>query len=175
MAQGWTTVFMGPPAEAEVLRAELEAKGIPVLIPEDALRTIDPFMVGGLLIFDRAVQVPDSAALRARELLGARRDEPEMREGEEELPADFFQDESKLDPDAALLAEVATLSRRIRWAAIIPFGAPFVLWQIGAYLDAVKRLGRKPPTHRITIAAAWISPVYFAIAIAPTYWALRGS
>lgn len=174
MSQGWTTIFMGPPAEAEVLRGELEARGIPVFIPDDALRTIDPFMVGGLLIFDRAVQVPDSAAVRVRECLRASDNESEMREGEQELPADFFEGEPKNGDEAELSAEVVKLSRRILWCSILPIGAPFILWEIGQYLNAVRRLGRKPPMYRTTVAAACISPVYFAATFVPIIWELRG-
>ncbi|HTF88105.1 MAG TPA: hypothetical protein VK843_06815 [Planctomycetota bacterium] len=163
MGQGWTTVFTGEAAEAEFLRSRLEARGIPALIPDETVRTLNPTMVGGLLMFDRAVEVPDSAVLDARECLDEREEDSEMRAGEQELPADFFDAES--GAEAELLARANLLSRRIRWSAILPIGVFFILFQIRPYLDVVARLNAKPALHRTTLAAALISPVYCAGAL----------
>ncbi|MEO6709437.1 MAG: hypothetical protein ABI054_11435 [Planctomycetota bacterium] len=163
MAQGWTTVFTGEVGEAEVLRTRLEAQGIPTLIPDEAVRTLNPTMVGGLLMFDRAVQVPDVAAHDARERIAERDEDSEMRAGEQELPADFFDEERSADSDR--LARANLLSRRIRWSAILPIGVFFLVFQIRPYFEAVERLGSKPPLHRTTIAGALISPFYFASAL----------
>jgi len=160
MSQGWTTIFMGPPGEAEALRAGLEARGIPTFIPDDAIRTIDPLAFGGLLVFDRALQVPPSAVAQARAYLDGL-DDAEIREGEQELPSDFFEVEP--EPDAELSARVAGLSRRIRWASLFPLALPWLVVQFFQYLRLVERMEQPPPLHRTTVAMASLAPVIAAI------------
>lgn len=155
MSQGWITVFAGSTGEAELARSRLEASGIPVLIPDDTMRSLNPFEIGGLLMFDRQVQVPASALDAARARLLEVDSSAEPSPAETELPADFFEPET--DPDAELLGRLTALSSRIRWGAVIVIGAPFVLWQFASYWQGVRDLGRKPPQHGLTLAAVAIS------------------
>jgi hypothetical protein len=112
------------------------------------------------------VQVPDVAVLVARQCLESSDEDSEIRDGELELPADFFE-ENQPKAVADLSKRVLQLSQRIRWCAIIPLGAPFVLWHLREYLDLVEQQGCIPPLHRTTIAAAWLSPIWFLMYFAP--------
>ena len=160
MSQGWITVFTGPFAEAAVVRSKLEARGIPVFIPGEAMRPLAPLGDFGVeLTLDPAVQVPASAVEEARAWIESRDEDSAVRADEQELPANFFETDDAVDPD--LLARARTLSRCIIWGAIFPLGAPFALWNLGPYLKEVERLGRKPPYHRATIVAACLSPLNF--------------
>jgi hypothetical protein len=178
-----TTVYMGAAGEAAAVCAMLQSRGIPAFIPDDWIRTLAPFDTGGLLLFDRAVQVPDAAADAARAMLEERDEGSEPRPDEQELPPGFFEEEGEqvLPPgffeegkegSEALRLTAAASGRRIRWAAVTPFGLFFVPFQIGPYLRAVAQLGTPPPHHRATIVAAFLSPVFGLIWIGPMilYW-----
>jgi hypothetical protein len=184
MGLGMTTVFMGSVGEAAAICAMLEARGIPAYIPDELARTLVPFDVGGLMVLDRAVQVPESAAERAREYIAGHHGEGEfaastlegsdpvgaLREGEAELPADYFAGPPEEERERR--AAAAALGRRILWASILPIGLPFVLLQIGPYLRAVELLKEKPSQHRLTIQAALLSPFWCAGAWLPVWYYL---
>jgi len=160
MSQGWSTVFVGPPVKAEILRSKLQAEGIPVLIPDEGLRTVDPYMVGGAFIFDREVQVPEVAVVEARECLEGLDEGGEIREGEQELPAGFFEVKADAQPDLSRRAE--QISHRILWGTLAPYFLPIVLWQFAEYSTVARQLGSRPPLYRATIAAVVVSMAYFA-------------
>lgn len=190
----WTTIFMGPVAQAEMLRCELEAKGIPVFIPEENIRTIDPFMVGGLLVFDRAVQVPPSAVARAREVVDGLDGAQEPKEAETELPADYFEAEAEAAPtpdETRARAATAAQSRRILWTALFTMVWWFVPWQFEdviwlavpsalyalavlvqsrGYLTAVKNPALRPPLHAVTVVAVVLAGLSV---VATTLFALQ--
>lgn len=161
MAQRWITVFTGTFAEAAVVRSKLESRGIPVYTPDETLQPLAPMGdLGVRLTLGSEVQVPASAVEEARACIESREEEAAIRPGEQELPAGFFAPDELSDADR--FARARTLSRCIIWGAVFPLGAPFALWNLGAYLKEVGRLGSKPPHHRMTIAAACFSPLNFA-------------
>ena len=160
MTQGWTTVFTGPIAEAGVVRARLEAQGIPVYVPNESMGPLAPLGdLGVELTLDPQVQVPASAVEAARACLADKGEDVEPKPGEEVLPDGFFDAEPGPEVDRQLLARVKTLSRCILWGAVFPLGFPFALWNLPEYLELSRRLGVRPPNHRITIAAACLSPL----------------
>lgn len=182
----WTTVFMGPVAQAELLRCELEAMGIPVFIPDENIRTIDPIAVGGLLVFDRAVQVPPSAVERARAVVEGLDGVRQPTEAETELPADDFESESTPAPDRAQArAEAGARSRRILWGTLFALVGWVVPWQLGAigaipslllaltvlaqargYIAAVTIPEARPNLHGLTLVAIGISGLCAVVTIA---------
>ena len=158
MSQDWITVFTGPIGEAVAVRAKLEARGIPVFTPGETMRQMGMLGDFGVdLSLDPSIQVPPSAVEAARACIEGRDEEPLAQVGEQELPPDFFAAEPEANPD--LMARARMFSRCILWGAIFPFGAPFALGNLGPYLSVVKQLDREPPNHRLTIAAACLSPL----------------
>ena len=62
MPQSWTTVFTGPLSEVAVVRAKLEARGIPVFLPGETMRGIGLMGDYGVeLALEPNLQVPSSA------------------------------------------------------------------------------------------------------------------
>ncbi len=174
MPQGWSTVFTGPPGEALVVRAKLEAHGFPVFVPGETMRLIG--MLGDYgteLALDPAVQVPPSAAAPARACIEGRDEESAIRLDERELPADFFEPEPEPTVALELMKRTRTLSRCILWGAAFPLGAPFALWHLRPYLKSARLLGQRPPLHLTTIAAACLSPLNFCFGLIQIYAHLR--
>lgn len=160
MTQAWSTVFTGSLGEALVVRAKLEARGIPVFVPGETMRNIGLMGDFGLeLALEPSLQVPTSALAAARACIEEREEESPIRADEEQLPPDFFEADVPAAFDVSLVKKVATLSRCILWGALFPLGAPFALWHLGPYLRAAKLLEQEPPMHKTTIVAACLAPL----------------
>ena len=158
MPQSWTTVFTGPLSEVAVVRAKLEARGIPVFLPGETMRGIGLMGDYGVeLALEPNLQVPSSALEEARTLIAERDEDLPIRADEELLPQDFFEADAAPVTDPAVAKKVATLSRCIVWGALFPLGAPFSLWYLRPYLQATKLLDPKPPMYKATIAAGCVA------------------
>ncbi len=160
MPQAWSTVFTGPLGEALVVRAKLEARGIPAFMPSETMRNIGLMGNFGLeLALEPNLQVPTSALAAARACIEDREEDTPVRADEELLPPDFFATEAAPVVDVQLAQQVRTLSRCIQWGALFSLGAPFALWYLRPYLRAAKLLEHEPPMHKTTIAAACLAPL----------------
>lgn len=162
MTQGWTTVFTGPLSEAVVVRSKLEARGIPVFMPGETMRQMGLLGDFGVeLALDPSLQVPPSAVDVALTCIGAPDANADIRADEQELPADFFSPDPESQADAEVKQRARRLSRCIVFGAIFPLGAPFALWNLVPYLKTAELLEQRPRFHRMTIAAACLSPLNF--------------
>lgn len=146
----WITIFRGPMWEALALQAKLEAHGVPVFLPDAAIKTIDP-LITGADAFGVSLQVPESAISEARELV-----KTEREQGREALP--LPDDEPLQEPREAALAKQG---RHLRWAAafglIFPPAAVWGVFLLVDYLSASRRVNALPPGHRYNLLAGSIS------------------
>lgn len=129
------TVLLGSWAEVLVLQAALEDQGIQTFIPNQNIKTIDPYITG-MNALDVRLQVPRLQFPLAAEALTRLREE--KQEGH--------------DPE--LLFPVEALGRRVRWATLIlpPVGLVFGI----LYLLKTRPMQTKPIHHGRTLAAVWI-------------------
>lgn len=141
------TVYYGPIWKILLIEGRLEAEGIPVLVPDRMIKTIDPFITGSNSL-DLRLQVPSKYADAARALLAE--EEDEERHAEELPPAD------------AEVLELTRLGRRICFAVLIPFTSPWALWYAPEYLRRAAALDVKPRGHWLVLAAFALSvPMIF--------------
>lgn len=128
----WVTVESGSLARLLVLQAELDANGIPTLVPELNIGIVDPFLRGGGTGFEYQLQVPASAAERARALLAAW-DPKELALAEHAVHG---ADDDEAAPQESGLAELRQAARRMRWCVANFWFAPYGLWlAFGYWLD----------------------------------------
>lgn len=146
------TVYSGPVWRVLLLEGRLEAEGIPALVPDRIIKTIDPFITGANAL-ELRLQVPSRHLAAARAVIAE--DAPEPRA----IP--------ETDPDALRAREVAALGRRIRWAAWFGFTSPFALSYALRYFREAVALPQPPPGHRLTIAAI---PIAILTGIAFVFW-----
>ena len=128
------------------------------------MKILNPFDTGGL-IFDYSVMVPRSASAAACLLLSDAPEDSQVREDEQELPAEFFAADPPSPKEDLYLRSCQDLSRRIRWGAVSVLGAPFAICQLDPYLRAVRQLGRKPPQHVATLVAFAVACVQVAAVV----------
>jgi len=129
MSTAWVTVRYGSLAEVGVLRAVLEANGIPTNVPEETLGTMDPFMRGRGTVFDYTLQVPAPCVGEARPLLEAEEPGVEPAYSEEVGPREV---DSPGEPSSARAepGELGARLRRARWASLYGLTAPYTLWVV---------------------------------------------
>jgi hypothetical protein len=161
MSSTWTEVFAGPAWKAELLKGELEERGIPTFAPDANIQTIDPFMRVGQ-VFDLHVLVPHDRSAEALAVIAeCSQDAP--------LPPDATDDDTP--PADAELKRLEAVGRRIRWSAIVGMFAPYGLWLAASYVPAATRQTVRPGYHHWTLFAiamcgfetiAWVAIAVFA-------------
>jgi hypothetical protein len=139
MTAHMVTVFAGPLWEATILRGRLEEEGIPAVLPDETIKTMDPFITGANA-FDFSLAVRADHAAQATELLASWRGEPKP---------------SAEEP--ALLEELRSLSRRARWASIWVVTAPYALVLAYRYVSMARRFGVRPRDYPYTLLAVLMS------------------
>ncbi len=142
----WTTIESGPLLRMEILRAALDGAGIPSLIPDAAIKVIDPFITGANS-FDCRLQVPQEHAAAARELIVEIREE-----AAEALEAQTGPEVDESTPEERRERAAIDLGRRVIWASILGFTHPLALYY-GYYYLRDTWGGRKPRGFVITVAA----------------------
>jgi hypothetical protein len=145
MQRRWTTVFSGPMSEALVCQGLLDSNGLATHLLDQNIKVIDPFITGANA-FDVQLQVPAEDVRAAKEMLAWRPDD------DREIVAAIEPAEER----------VRRLGKRIRWASIQMFTAPYVLCLAWPYFRGVKQLGRRPEDYAWTIAALGFSLVTLA-------------
>lgn len=147
--QRWVTIHRGPMWEVVALQAKLEAHGVPADLPDQTIKTFDPFVTGADPL-GVSLAVPEGAVEEARRLLLTERES-----GGDALP--LPEDEPEVTPAAR---DLAARTRRLRWTAVFALmfflfvlvGVWGVVQGIG-YLSAVDRAGAPPPGHGLNLAA----------------------
>lgn len=181
----WVTISAGPPWQAEMDKARLEAEGIPVFLPDATMKTVDPFATGANPLFSQ-VRVPPELAERALEVLAMRSDatdEPvdldalalaagseeqatlalEDDDGQDEAEADAPAEEVRDDDDAPWTQpEVEALATRLRWSALLAVTFPLALWYGVLYLAAVRSGGMRSRWHGLTLLGITLAGLYLA-------------
>ncbi|MDA1261098.1 MAG: hypothetical protein O3A20_10830 [Planctomycetota bacterium] len=132
------TVYTGPMWRVLLLEGRLLAEGIPVLVPDRMIKTIDPFITGANA-FDLRLQVPAENAKAATVIIA---------EGEATERA-----APELDPAAKEVLEVERLGRRLCYAAMFGFTSPLTLWYAAPYLHRAAALELKPRGHVYALAS----------------------
>jgi len=137
MSESWVTVRVGLPGSIAALRVALEANGIPTFVPDEAMKSWDPFITGANAL-DSRLQVPSSRLEEARAILD---------EGREERPA----------PDPAQQAR--ELARRMAFASMWFVTAPYVFFLAPRYFALIRQGGGRPDNHRYALLAMGIAIV----------------
>lgn len=174
----FVTIFRGSQAEVLAMRGLLEGQGFHAHVEGDFIKTLDPFITGGN-VFEVELQVPRGEAEEALECLG------ECREQAARSPAEAAHENADDDAAAGVAPRrvaAAVFARRIRWGlalflSLIPvsvfsplagFVGLAIYWIFGIeYLRRVRREGRAPVGHGMTIACLVFATVAFL-----TIWAL---
>lgn len=150
------TVYAGPVWRVLLLEGEFAAEGIPCLVPDRMIKTIDPFITGANAL-DLRLQVPAEHAEAARALIAAHAAEKSAAPP----PA----------PEDARALEVARLGRRIRWASLFGFTAPIAFYYAPRYFREAAALTDLPAEHRWTIAALPLAAGTALLAVSYLFWA----
>ncbi len=161
VSRDFITIFEGSPAEAQVLRVALEARGIHTYLANQFVKSIDPFITG-VGMFDLALQVPQNEAAEAINAV------TEIRVSKREA----------VEPHASDDLEVSLerLGRSLRWGAILVIAAaavPIVEWVAIAvfalfyvkYVVSTVRLGIEPRAHSLTLLSAVIVIAFSAVVL----------
>ncbi|MGE3164024.1 MAG: hypothetical protein AB7O52_03905 [Planctomycetota bacterium] len=147
-----------PLATAGMFRALLEDEGVPTFVPDEFMKTIDPFITG-VSPLDVCLQVPAPAATRALEVLREHRAaaQVELQPSPTTPEGDTNDQEPVQDAEES---ELSSVGRSIRWASVLsitwPITCPIALIRAPAYFVGVRRLGRRPIHHKLTVwATVW--------------------
>lgn len=146
----WSTVALGPQWEMGMLKDVLGEHGIPAMLADVNLKTIDPFSTAPFSL-DCQLHVPEGEVERSRSLI----DEWKA------TAAASVADEPPPTVEEQRLAYLSDLGRRIRWATVLGLTHPFVLLLAPRYLLGLRHVERRPPQHALTICA---------IALVPLFW-----
>jgi hypothetical protein len=157
MDKRWKCVFTGGYGPSLLIQAELEANDIPAFVPDQNLKTWDPYVVGGN-IFDRSVFVPVRASGWAREILAG------PTEDERAEAAASFEESAAVGPmpaEAQMPEEgrIAALARWIQWSTPFVLASPWALCLSCVYLSRVHKTGRRPARHGLTLLAMVVNTV----------------
>src|SRR5262245_31120281 len=148
---------MGPPWKMELLRDVLAEHGVPSVVVDSNVKTIDPFITGALS-FDARLDVEEESLAAAREALAAAR-----AEGEALLPAE--EKEAQADPATTVVQDLEDLGRRIRWSAILFWMHPFLFLYGWRYLAALPHVQRAPKGHGLTLLALGSVTVFWSLIV----------
>ena len=157
----WVTIHEGSSWEVDLLRGALEENDIPAFSPDVNLKTLDPFITGGA-VFDRQLQVPEELAGRATELLDDLRlqNRAERPPGEEPAPA-------------VETAGLEAHGRRVCFASLFPFTAPFALAGAWSYFRRERAAGVRARNHALVVGATWLCVPQCLVLVAYGAWALE--
>ena len=137
------TFEMGPTWKMELLHDVLAEHGVPSFVVDANLKQIDPFVTGALALETR-LEVPEKMVEAAHLAL-----ETARAEGRAFLPQD--EEEERAQDEA--LVKIADLGRRIRWATVLVWMHPFVLFYGWKYMRALSLTWKRPPGHALTMLA----------------------
>lgn len=163
----WVTVHVASMSQVLVLRALLENSDIPTFVPDESMKTIDPF-VTGFSPLEVRLQTPASQVALAREILG-----------NSGLPVGLGADAAPVhgEPDLDAIPVDATNQepledeplevhgRRIRWASLLTITSPIALLLAPSYVSAARGRTPPPPDHALTLAAIALAGVTVLVGV----------
>ncbi len=165
---GWVVVSRGPLWQMQLEAGRLQDEGIGTLLPDETIKTLDPFATGALPLHTN-LHVRTDDAPRAQALLAQLEEEGIAPEAVTAAalatppdpslgisPVDAAADDGEADdtPEAAALQErLETLARRTRWGALLVWLAPFAIYFGFTYLALSHRTGRRDAKHGLTLTA----------------------
>lgn len=161
------TIFTGSMPEAMSLHAALRAEGFDAFLPDETIKTVDPFITG-MNALSMRVAVPADQVEEAEEAireLRAEKAEPSGTETEAAAPRDAedAEDAAAEAPAPAGEAEVEKLASRVGWAfCLFP---PLGVWLGIRYLLASARLERTARHHGRVLAILTICSIQTAIIV----------
>lgn len=149
-AARWVTVFTGPFAKVISLRSLLESEGVLTWVPDETMKTFDPFITGANPL-GVELQVPETDVERVHALLA------DMRSSGEAAGA---------APSAA--EDATTLVERqgtvVRWCFVFLLaGWIFGVFAGLSYWNAARRLETPPAGHRVTVTL-WLLQIALLVA-----------
>lgn len=136
----FVTVYIGSLGTAKTLQATLGSAGFLTFIPQENMKTLDPFNTGANSL-SVAVQVPSDDARAALEYLEDSKSETRDEDAEDVENND----------------ELRAVATRIRWAMVIQLmmfpilPIPVPLFFAGRYQSLAGQSDNEPPAHAVTV------------------------